>query len=68
MTGDWVECGKVEAAVRRVMVGEEAEGMRVRAAQLSEAAKKAVEEGGSSHSDLTALLEELKASKSKALA
>ncbi|KAL3621138.1 hypothetical protein CASFOL_036050 [Castilleja foliolosa] len=49
----------VEAAVRRVMVGEEAEGMRNRAKSYKEMARKAVEEGGSSYSDLNALIDEL---------
>lgn len=61
--GDSVESEKVEKAVRRIMVGEEAEEMRFRARGLSDMAKKAVEEGGSSHSDLAALLEELKSPK-----
>nr|ANN02876.1 UGT73AL1 [Punica granatum] len=55
--GDSVESEKVEKAVKRIMIGDEAEEMRVRAIELSKIAKKAVEEGGSSHSDLTALLE-----------
>ncbi|OWM79219.1 hypothetical protein CDL15_Pgr003391 [Punica granatum] len=58
--GDSVESEKVEKAVRRMMVGEEAEEMRVKARELSNMAKRAVEEGGSSHSKLTVLLEELK--------
>ncbi|OVA19028.1 UDP-glucuronosyl/UDP-glucosyltransferase [Macleaya cordata] len=40
--------------------GEEAEKIRRRAKQHSEMAKRAVEEGGSSYADLTALIEELK--------
>ncbi|KAF9619258.1 hypothetical protein IFM89_005812 [Coptis chinensis] len=40
--------------------GEEAEDMRKRARELGEKAKKAVEKGGSSYSDLTAVIEELR--------
>lgn len=53
----------VEKAVKEVMVGEEAEEMRRKAEVLSEMAKKAVEEGGSSNMALTSLLEELKSKK-----
>ncbi|KAA8545845.1 hypothetical protein F0562_020704 [Nyssa sinensis] len=49
----------IEKAVKRIMVGEEAEEMRSRARAFKDAAKKAVEEGGSSYSDLNALIEEL---------
>ncbi|VFQ78291.1 unnamed protein product [Cuscuta campestris] len=44
-----------------VMIGEESEEMRGRAKALKEKARKAVEEGGSSYSDLSALLDELRA-------
>ncbi|XVF41555.1 hypothetical protein PTKIN_Ptkin01aG0288900 [Pterospermum kingtungense] len=50
----------IERAVTRVMVGEEAEEMRNRAKELKNMAKKAVEEDGSSYSDLNALLEDLR--------
>ncbi|KAH0977511.1 hypothetical protein GBA52_027230 [Prunus armeniaca] len=50
----------IEKAVAQVMVGDEAEGMRSRARALVEMARRAVEEGGSSFSDLTALVEELR--------
>nr|QAV53739.1 UGT73BE5 [Fagopyrum tataricum] len=50
---------KVEKAVRRVMIGEEAEELRRRAVELKEKALKAVEEGGSSYKGLTNLLEEV---------
>ncbi|CAN6685654.1 unnamed protein product [Malus baccata var. baccata] len=46
-------------AVRRIMVGEEAQEMRSRARELAEQAKRAIEKEGSSHSDLNALIEEL---------
>lgn len=49
----------IEKAVTRLMVSEEAEDMRSRARALKEMAKRATEEGGSSYSDLNALIEEL---------
>ncbi|GMH02860.1 hypothetical protein Nepgr_004699 [Nepenthes gracilis] len=49
----------VEKAVRQIMVGEEAEEMRNRARKLKEMARRAVEEAGSSYSDLSALIQEL---------
>nr|AFK79034.1 glycosyltransferase UGT2 [Bupleurum chinense] len=49
----------VESAVRSIMVGEEAEERRKRCKKLKEMARKAVEEGGSSHSDLNALIQGL---------
>lgn len=49
----------IKKTVRRIMVGEEAEEMRERAKALKEMASKAVEEGGSSYSDLNALIQEL---------
>ncbi|PKI33543.1 hypothetical protein CRG98_046099 [Punica granatum] len=57
--GDSVESEKVEMAVRRMMVGEEAEEMTVKARELSKMAKRAVEEEESSYSDLTLLPEGL---------
>ncbi|XP_030523151.2 scopoletin glucosyltransferase-like [Rhodamnia argentea] len=59
-SGDSVKSDRVEEAVKRVLVGEEAEEMRRRAKALAEMARGAVEEGGSSWSDLGALIEELK--------
>ncbi|XP_057488096.1 scopoletin glucosyltransferase-like [Actinidia eriantha] len=50
---------EVAAAVQRIVVGEEAEEMRRRARALKDKAKKAVEEGGSSYSDLNVLIQEL---------
>ncbi|KAH7835329.1 hypothetical protein Vadar_025093 [Vaccinium darrowii] len=50
------ELGK---AMQRVMVGEEAEQMRKWAMGFKEMAKKAVEEGGSSYTDLHDLIQEL---------
>ncbi|KAJ7013474.1 scopoletin glucosyltransferase-like [Populus alba x Populus x berolinensis] len=51
----------MEKAIVQLMVGEEAEEIRNRARELQEMARNAMEEGGSSYSDLTALLEELRA-------
>ncbi|KAK6246424.1 hypothetical protein SCA6_009514 [Theobroma cacao] len=50
----------IERAVTRIMVGKEAEGIRNRARALKDMARKAAEGGGSSYSDLNALLEELR--------
>ncbi|KAF8012117.1 hypothetical protein BT93_I0293 [Corymbia citriodora subsp. variegata] len=58
--GDSVKSERVEEAVKRVLVGEEAEEMRRRAKALAEMARGAVEEGGSSWSDLGALLQVLR--------
>ncbi|KAK4563121.1 hypothetical protein RGQ29_005577 [Quercus rubra] len=58
--GDSIKRDAIEKAVKRIMVGEETDGMRSRAKVLGEMAKRAVEEGGSSYSDLNALIEELK--------
>lgn len=46
----------IEKALREIMAGEEAEERRSRAKKLKEMAWKAVEEGGSSYCDLTALI------------
>ncbi|CAL5378925.1 unnamed protein product [Camellia sinensis] len=54
-----IEREAIAKAVKRVMVGEEAEEMRSRARELKDLAKKAIEEGGSSHSDLNSLIQEL---------
>ncbi|KAL3722336.1 hypothetical protein ACJRO7_034674 [Eucalyptus globulus] len=56
---DVVSRDDIEKAVRRVMVGEEAEEMRRKARVPGEMARKAIGEGGSSDSDLTSLIEEL---------
>ncbi|KAI6701351.1 hypothetical protein NL676_015675 [Syzygium grande] len=60
MFGDSVKSERVEEAVKRVLVGEEAAEMRKRAKALAEMASGAVEEGGSSWSDLGALIQELR--------
>ncbi|XP_023914346.2 scopoletin glucosyltransferase-like [Quercus suber] len=60
VVGDSIKRDAIEKAVKRIMVGEEADRMRSRAKVLGEMAKRAVEEGGSSYSDLNALIEELR--------
>uniref|UniRef100_A0A2N9FN76 Uncharacterized protein n=1 Tax=Fagus sylvatica TaxID=28930 RepID=A0A2N9FN76_FAGSY len=60
--GDSIKREAIQKAVIRIMVGEEAEEMRSRARELGKMAKKAVEENGSSYSDLNNLIEELKVS------
>lgn len=55
-----VKSEDIQKAVTQAMVGKEAEEMRNRVKALKEMAKRATEEGGSSNSDLNALLEELK--------
>lgn len=50
----------IEKALREIMVGEDAEERRSRAKKLKEMAWKAVEAGGSSYCDLTALINELR--------
>ncbi|KAL9244931.1 hypothetical protein vseg_018645 [Gypsophila vaccaria] len=50
----------IEKAIKEIMEGKKAEEMRLRAKQLKEKAKKVVEEGGSSYSDLSKLINELK--------
>ncbi|PPR86241.1 hypothetical protein GOBAR_AA34454 [Gossypium barbadense] len=63
----WMESKKllvtkenITSAISQLMVGEEANAMRNRASALKWMAKRAVEEGGSSHSDLKALLDGLR--------
>ncbi|KAI4295679.1 hypothetical protein L6164_035696 [Bauhinia variegata] len=60
LVGDFVRREKIEKAVKELMVGEKAEEMRKRAKALGEKASSAVEQGGSSYSDTSALIEELK--------
>ncbi|KAF8404984.1 hypothetical protein HHK36_009879 [Tetracentron sinense] len=68
---DWNEWGEdskvlvqrdeIKEAVTRLMDGgEEAEQMRIRARELGEKARRAVEDGGSSYTDLTAVIEDLR--------
>ncbi|KAM3695063.1 hypothetical protein ACJW31_07G102500 [Castanea mollissima] len=53
---DGIKREAIEKAMRQILVGEEA----ARAKALGEMARRAVEEGGSSYSDLNALIEELR--------
>ncbi|XP_049351954.1 scopoletin glucosyltransferase-like [Solanum verrucosum] len=57
---DNVKSEAITKAVKRVMVGEESKEMRRRAKEVKKMANKAVEEGGSSYSDLNALFQELR--------
>ncbi|RAL39665.1 hypothetical protein DM860_003198 [Cuscuta australis] len=57
---DGVKREAVSETIKKVMVGEEAEEMRNRAKALKGKAREAVEEGGSSHSGLSDLLDELR--------
>ncbi|CAJ1939529.1 unnamed protein product [Sphenostylis stenocarpa] len=57
--GDNITSDVVEKAVKTITIGEEAIDMRNKAKELSKLARRAMEEGGSSHSDLTTLIEEL---------
>ncbi|KAF7127200.1 hypothetical protein RHSIM_Rhsim11G0162900 [Rhododendron simsii] len=50
---------QIGKAVRRVMVGKDAEEMRNRVKEFKEMAKKAVEECGSSHTNLSDVIQEL---------
>ncbi|KAJ1405649.1 UDP-glucosyltransferase family protein [Sesbania bispinosa] len=51
----------IEKAVRRLMDGgDEADQIRRRAQEFGEKARQAVQEGGSSHNNLTALIDDLK--------
>uniref|UniRef100_A0A803LGY3 Glycosyltransferase n=1 Tax=Chenopodium quinoa TaxID=63459 RepID=A0A803LGY3_CHEQI len=51
-------------AMKSVMIGEEAQDMRNRVQKLKEMARKTISEGGSSYSQLTALITEIKSFKS----
>uniref|UniRef100_A0A6P4AE98 Glycosyltransferase n=1 Tax=Ziziphus jujuba TaxID=326968 RepID=A0A6P4AE98_ZIZJJ len=62
LVGDFVKREQIEKAVKEIMVGKRAEEMRSRANKLGEMARKAVEEGGSSYSDMGNFIEELKGS------
>ncbi|XP_020236624.1 scopoletin glucosyltransferase [Cajanus cajan] len=59
LQGDIISWESVEKAVNRVMKGEEATQMRNKAKVFSQLAKGAMQEGGSSYSDLNALIQEL---------
>ncbi|KAJ6299034.1 hypothetical protein OIU76_020083 [Salix suchowensis] len=60
VSGDKMKSEAVEKAVTRIMIGEEAEEMRSRVEALGGMAKRAIEEDGSSYSNLNALIEELR--------
>ncbi|KAK7400763.1 hypothetical protein VNO78_12069 [Psophocarpus tetragonolobus] len=60
MGGNPVKNDAIEKAVKRIMVGDEAEEMRNRAKELSHMARRALEEGGSSYSDFNSLIEDLR--------
>ncbi|TKY59061.1 Scopoletin glucosyltransferase [Spatholobus suberectus] len=60
MGGEPVKKEAIEKAVKRIMVGEEADEMRNRAKELGQMARRAVEEGGSSYSDFNSLIEDLR--------
>nr|ACJ72160.1 UGT3 [Pueraria montana var. lobata] len=60
MGRDPVKKEPIEKAVKRIMVGEEAEEMRNRAKEFAQMAKRAVEEGGSSYNDFNSLIEDLR--------
>ncbi|KAG6761386.1 hypothetical protein POTOM_034601 [Populus tomentosa] len=57
--GDSIKSKALEEALSRLMEGEEAEEMRSKTKAFGKMARKALEEGGSSYSDLNALIEEL---------
>lgn len=50
-------------AMKKIMIGKEAEDMKNRAKHLQEMARRSIEDGGSSYSDLNVLIEELKTCK-----
>ncbi|KAJ0700683.1 putative scopoletin glucosyltransferase [Helianthus annuus] len=60
-TCDGVKREAIQRAVAMVMGVEEGHAMRTRARELKEKAKTAVEEGGSSYSDLTTFVEDINA-------
>lgn len=60
MGGEPVRKDKIENAVKRIMVGEEAEDMRNRAKELANMARRAVEQGGSSYNDFNSLIQDLR--------
>ncbi|CAH9125780.1 unnamed protein product [Cuscuta epithymum] len=62
---DGVKKEDIAEAIKKVMVGPESGEMRNRAAALKNSARKAIENGGSSFSDLTYLLDELRTNRAK---
>ncbi|EXC17291.1 UDP-glucose flavonoid 3-O-glucosyltransferase 7 [Morus notabilis] len=63
--GDYVKSEQIERALKEIMIGERSGEMRSRAKEIKEMALRAVEEGGSSYTDLGNLIEELKSRQSK---
>lgn len=63
--GDYVKSEQIERALKEIMIGERAGEMRSRAKEIKEMALRAVEEGGTSYTDLGNLIEELKSRQSK---
>ncbi|XP_065869965.1 probable UDP-glucosyl transferase 73B6 [Euphorbia lathyris] len=61
--GDSVKKEAITKAVRQLMVGDEAEEMKCRANKYADMARKAVENGGSSHSDFNSFIDEFKSKK-----
>ncbi|KAK4563122.1 hypothetical protein RGQ29_005578 [Quercus rubra] len=59
MVGDGIKREALEKAMRQIMVREEADEMRGRAKAFGKMARRTVGEGGSSYSNLNALIEEL---------
>ncbi|KAJ7946082.1 Glycosyltransferase [Quillaja saponaria] len=59
LLGGSIKREAIEKAVNMIMVAGEAEEMRSRAKTFAKMAKEAVKEGGSSYSDLSALIQEL---------
>ncbi|KAL2901484.1 Scopoletin glucosyltransferase [Bienertia sinuspersici] len=59
-TEEMVKQEAIQKALREIMVGKEVEERRVRAKKLTEMAQKPVEDGGSSYSEVTALINELR--------
>ena len=59
MVGDGIKREALEKAMRQIMVREGAHEMRGRAKAFGKMARRTVEEGGSSYSNLNALIEEL---------
>ncbi|KAJ7946080.1 Glycosyltransferase [Quillaja saponaria] len=65
LEGDRINREALEKALKRIMVGDEAEEIRSRAKAFAKLARRAVKEGGSSFSDLNDLIEELGARRLK---
>ncbi|KAL2537489.1 UDP-glycosyltransferase 73B3 [Forsythia ovata] len=61
MASEGIEREAIAMAIQRIMEGEEGAEMRSRAQEYKEKAKMAIEEGGSSYNDLSALFQELSA-------